>query len=752
MKRSLFAFIALFAVSLSAAVAPDLADRVDVIIGTTGPQGRVNYGGVCPWVSPPFAMTQWMPMTQENEISKLPYRHEQRNLAGFMGTHQPTVWMSDYGFITIMPQIGEPQVLFKERGVPMKDGTEDARAYYYSIQTGKKEADTIRTEIAATSRCSMFRFSYPDTDAAHLFVEISRVPGYEGWLKISDDGREITGYNPGRHNDFRGRPMGPALEKFKGYYVIQFETPFNPASAQTWKATGEPGKQKAEFFPNKEIKGERAGAVVTFGAHNGMPVKVRIGSSFISLEQASENLRREIPDWDFDRVVRQTKQEWNNALSRVIAEGGTDDEQVLFYTSMYHTLMFPRRFDEYGKYYSPFDEKIHKGVSYNDYSLWDTFRALHPLLTLTAPEHVSPMVQSLVQMYEEGGWMPKWPNPTYTNIMIGTPADSVVADAYMKGFRDFDVKKAYEAIYKNAMTPPDGDANKRWADRAAWTSYEARAGLTYYKELGYVPADKTNESVSNTLEYAYEDYCVAQMAKGLGKQKDYEFFMQRSKNYRNLYNPKTGFMQPRLADGTFFEGDPKKYSSFTEGSPWTYLFCAMHDVPGLLELMGRDMFVSRLDENFSGGHFAFDNEPENHYPYLYTWVGQPEKTQRIVTDVLTKYFRTTPDGMAGNDDCGQMSALYVFTALGFYPVAPASNEYVIGRPFFKRSTINITFPKKATFTVLAHNLSSENIYVKSVKLNGKQFDGFLLKHEDIVKGGVLEFEMSKAPREEVLWK
>jgi predicted alpha-1,2-mannosidase len=296
------------------------------------------------------------------------------------------------------------------------------------------------------------------------------------------------------------------------------------------------------------------------------------------------------------------------------------------------------------------------------------------------------------------------------------------------------------------MTPPDGDTDKRWADRAAWTSYEARAGLTYYKELGFVPADKTNESVSNTLEYAYEDYCIAQMAKGLGRKKDHEFFMQRSKNYRNLYHPKSGFMQARLADGTFFEGDPKEYRAFTEGSPWTYLFCVMHDIPGLLELMGLDEFISKLDENFNGGHFAYDNEPENHYPYLYAWVGQPEKTQRIVTDVMTKYFRATSDGMEGNDDCGQMSALYVFTALGFYPVTPASGEYVIGRPFFKKSTLNITFPKKATFTVLAHNLTPENIYVKSVKLNGRSFEGLFLKHADIVRGGVLEFEMTGTPR------
>ena len=737
--------IVALAAFLPAAQARDFVDKVDVIIGTTGPAGRANYGGVCPWVTPPFGMTHWTSMTQENMIRALPYRHEQKTLIGFMGTHQPTVWMADYGFITLMPQTGAPKTRPGERGLPIEPGSEKATPYYYSVRTGG-----ILTEMTASASCSMFKFTYPENEAAqaqaNLFIEISRLAGSEGWLKVSDDRTEITGYNTGRHNIYAGKPMGPELKNFKGYYVIQFEKPFGAATAWTDAADGKTGAPRLAAGKG-ETRGERAGLIVTLPAatNPASAVKVRIGSSFISIEQARENLRREIPDWDFDALAQRTKQAWNDALSRVVVEGGSDDRQVMFYTSLYHTMIFPRTFDEYGRYYSAFDEKIHEGRSYNDYSLWDTFRALHPLLTLVAPEHVSPMVQSLVQMYEEGGWMPKWPNPTYTNIMIGTPADSVVADAYVKGFRGFDAKKAYEAIYKNAMTPPDGDTEKRWGDRAAWTSYEARAGLTYYKTLGYVPSDKTGASVSCTLEYAYEDFCVAQMARALGKQDDYEFFMRRSKNYRNLYNPKTGFMQPRLSTGEFFDEGPKKHSAFTEGDAWTYLFCVMQDVPGLIELMGRDEFIKKLDENFSGGHFAFDNEPENHYPYLYAWVGQPEKTQRIVTDMLENYFKTTPDGMKGNDDCGQMSALYVFTALGFYPVAPASGEYLIGRPFFPKATINITFPEKRTFTILAHNLSPANIYVKSMKLNGKPLASPFLKHADIVAGGVLEFEMGDRP-------
>ncbi|HEU5397330.1 MAG TPA: glycoside hydrolase family 92 protein, partial [Verrucomicrobiae bacterium] len=470
-------------------------------------------------------------------------------------------------------------------------------------------------------------------------------------------------------------------------------------------------------------------------------IKVRIGSSFISEEQARDNLRKEIPDWNFDRVADRTRKEWNEKLNRIEVEGGTADERTIFYTALYHSLLFPRTFSEYGRYYSAFDEKIHQGISYNDYSMWDTFRALHPLLTLVDPEDVSPMIQSLVQMYREGGWIPKWPNPTYSNIMIGTPADAIIADACVKGFRDFDLPAAYAAIYKDAMTPPDGDGRKRWRDRAEWTSYEARAGLTYYNTLGYIPADKTSESASGTLEDAFEDYCVARVAGVLGKESDEEFFRKRSQNYRNLYDPQTGFLEARLANGAFYRGDPQKYQPFTEGDKWTYLFCVMQDLPGLVQLMGRDQFISKLDENFSGGHYAYDNEPENHYPYLYDWVGEPKKGQKILTRVMEQNYRNAPDGITGNDDCGQMSAWYVFTALGFYPVAPASGQYAIGRPFFPKMVVHLNFPKKTTLTIVARHLTPTNQFVESIQLNGQPLATPFLNQADLARGGRLEFEM-----------
>jgi len=418
---------------------------------------------------------------------------------------------------------------------------------------------------------------------------------------------------------------------------------------------------------------------------------------------------------------------------------------------MYHTLLFPRTFSEYGRYYSAFDDRIHNGVSYNDYSLWDTFRAEHPLLLLTQPDRVPEMITSLLQMYDEGGWMPMWPNPTYSNIMISTHADSVIADAYVKGFRGFDLKKAYAATYKDAMTPPDGDTHNRWLDRAPWTAFEARGGLTWYKSLGYVPQDRTDESVSRTLEFAYDDFCVAQLAKAAGKMDDYEMLMKRSRNYKNLYDSSIGFMRPKKADGSWDEESwasrEDRKPGFTEGSPWTYLFCEMQDIPGMVALMGgKERFNAKLDENFAGGHYRHDNEPGHHYTYLYDYSGQPWKTQERVRETMLTHYHNAPDGLSGNDDCGQMSAWYIFSAMGFYPVTPGSPVYAIGSPLFTRATVMLQGPyKKGPFTVIARNQSPKNKYIQSATLNGKPLNEPFIKHADIANGSILIFVMGPQP-------
>jgi len=379
--------------------------------------------------------------------------------------------------------------------------------------------------------------------------------------------------------------------------------------------------------------------------------------------------------------------------------------------------------------------------------LWDTFRAEHPLLVLTSSERVGDMMTGLIHMYEEGGWLPKWPNPTYTGIMIGSHADSVLADAWVKGIRNFDLEKAYEATYKNAMVPPDGDKHKKWGDRDPWTSVESRGGLYWYKKLGYVPVDKTEESVSRTLEFAYDDFCVAQLAKAAGDMETYQDLMERSKNYRNLYHD--GYFQARESDGSW-----AGHKGYTESVKWGYMFCAMQDVPGMIEMMGgKDKFEKKLDKVFVPVlriyRYTHTNEPVHHYPYLYDYSGSPWKTQKQARLALEKYYHNDPAGLVGNDDCGQMSAWYIFSSMGFYPVTPGTDVYAMGSPLWDKVTIHIDEPyEKATFTVIAKNQSPDNYYIQSATLNGGPLDGPFLKHAQIVKGGTLVLEMGPEPNKQ----
>ena len=708
-------------------------DDVNPMIGTTGPS-VYDYGGMIPSVATPFGMTHWTAMTRENKISVYSYNHSDKTIAGFLGTHQPAIWMGDYGYVSLMPSSGE---LKTSRKLPYSHQDEVSAPNYYAVQMDDG-GRPLKAELTATTRAGFLKFTFPASQTSHIVVTAIRSEQFQGFIQINAKDQEITGYNPDRMS----AELGPPLPNFKGYFVIQLSKPF--ASYGTWEGDSiHPG--------GSEQTGHRMGGYLTFPTTAGEEIKVKIGTSFISLDQARDNLKREIPDWDFERVKLEGRRAWSAALGKIKIQGGSKDDRVNFYTAMYHTLLFPRIFSEYGRYYSAFDDRIHNGVSYNDYSLWDTFRAEHPLLLLIQPDKVPDMITSLLQMYDEGGWMPKWPNPTYSNIMIGTHADSVIADAYVKGIRGFDLTKAYAATYKDAMTPPDGDTSNRWADRAPWTAYEARGGLTWYKSLGYVPIDKTDESVSCTLEFAYDDFCVAQLAKAMGRQEDYELLMKRTRNYRNLYDPVSGFMRPKKSDGTWDEeawaSREDRKPGFTEGSPWTYLFCEMQDIPGMIALMGGEKkFAARLDENFSGGHYRHDNEPGHHYAYLYDYCGQPWKTQEKVRETMASHYHNAPDGLSGNDDCGQMSAWYIFSAMGFYPVTPGSPVYAIGSPLFERATIMLSKPyKRGPFTVIARNQSTKNKYIQSATLNGKPLREPFIKHADIANGSTLIFVMGPKP-------
>jgi len=729
MRKLAFCFVA---ACVLAAVAQsqerDAVSHVNPLIGTK--RSATGYGGTMPFASPPFAMTSWTAQTRQNKISVTSYNYDDQFISGFIGTHQPAIWMGDYGYVTIMPQTGAVRTTPDARKMSFKHDAETARPDYYAVSLDAGDGNAIRAEVTATERCAILRFRFPATGVARVLVEASR-PGVPGHAAIDPRSHEITGYNPHRMDAHLG-PM--KLPNFKGYFVIQFQQA--PANEKTY------GMDDA-------ADASARGAYAEFKA--GETVEVRVGTSFVSIEQARQNLKTEIPDWDFDRTRQQLRAKWNEKLNRVQVEGATEQEKTRLYTAVYHSLLYPRIFSEGGRYYSAFDDQIHSGESYTAYSMWDTFRAENSLLTLLAPERTDGMITALLQNFKEGGWMPKWPNPSYTNIMIGTHADSVVAEAIRKGFHGFDRDLAWQAVYKDAMTPPDGDTTRRWLDREEHTPYEARAGLTYYKQLGYIPTDKIDEAASRTLEDSYDDWCVAQIAKALGRKEDYRFFLRRSLNDRNLYNPAIGMMNGKTSDGKWAplgerDDSPtnRSLSGWTEGNSWVYTWSPLHDQAGLLQLMGgADAYDAKLDLHFSGGHNVHKNEPSHHYGYLYDFGGQPWKTQSKVREIAAKEYGYDAGGLDGDDDCGQMSAWFIFTAMGFYPVNPASGEYMIGSPLYSKISLKLANGK--TFTVEAENNSSKNIYVQSVTLAGKPLNVPVITWEQIQAGMTLHFVMGPTP-------
>jgi predicted alpha-1,2-mannosidase len=697
----------------------DPVEWVNLYIGTGS--GSIGYGGTMPFVIPPFGMTDWTPQTRQNKLSVVSYKYEDTDISGFIGTHQPAIWMGDYGYVTLMPEIDTLKTNPDDRKLPFTHSEEIVRPDYYSVWMNAGGSRRIRTEMTATERCAIMRFTFPANASSTVIVEASR-PGIPGSAHVDAAAQEITGYNPDRMDVDLG-PM--KLPNFKGYFVVQFHKTFDNSGT---------------YGPTPSQPGLSTGAFAKFKTTDGEIVEARVGTSFISIEQARRNLEAEIPFWDFDVVRGALRATWNEKLGRIDLEGATDDQRKIVYTGLYHALLYPRIFSEQGRYYSAFDDKVHNGVSYTAYSIWDTFRAEHSLLTLLAPERIDGMVGALLQNYQEGGWMPKWPNPSYTNIMIGTHADSLVAEAINKHFKGFDYNLAWDAVYKDAMTPPEGDTTRRWYDRQPHTPYEARGGLTYFKSLGYIPADKTAESASRTLEDSYDDWCVAQVAKAIGKTSEFQFFLNRSLNYQHLFNKVTGFMQARNSDGSWAKPD----EGWTEGNTWVYTWAVMHDIPGLIQLMGgKDNYNARLDEHFSGGHNVHSNEPSHHYGYLYDYSGQPWKTQAKVREIAVAEYANLPSGIDGDDDCGQMSAWYLFTALGFYPVNPASGDYMLGSPLFTKMTLKLANGNQ--FVVLAENNSAKNVYIQSATLNGKPLTIPVIRYDDIVAGASLKLVMGPAP-------
>lgn len=738
--RKILTAMLLAAAFVAGAAKKSAVDYVNPLVGTAW-EGE---GGTAPFVGKPFMMTNFLPQTRQNKMGSMAYVYEDKEIIGFLASHQPTVWMGDYGYVSLMPQISDTvSVLPETRGLRFDHAGETATPYRYNVKMLTPDGKSIKGEMTAASRAGIMRFTYPKKERQRVIVQginlnpdlgdwandyAPRIEKLRGYVHIDTVNNEITGYNPDRQS----AQISPELPGFNGYFVIKFNRPIKAWG--TWdKDVVTPG--------STEQYGTRSGAYVEFDNRNNT-VEARVGTSFISIEQARDNMERELADKPFDAVAADTRAAWEEKLAKIEPKGIDDDTKSVFYTAMYHCNLFPREFSEYGRYYSAFDDKVHEGVSYNDYSLWDTFRAYHPLMTIIEPELTGEWITSLLQMYKEGGWLPMWPNPGYTNIMIGTHADAVIADAYMKGIRNFDADLAYEAMRKNSMTPPDCDTQRRYGDRDRWTAYEARAGASWAHSLGYIPDDRTAESVSRTLEHAYDDWCVAQMARALGHTEDYERLMPMTQYYHNIYNKDKGFMLPRKYSGEWIDLDDNNRTGLTEGSKWTYLFCVLQDIPGMIEMMGGDeAFAAKLDRNFSEGHYRHDNEPGHHYIYLYDWCGQPRKTQELVREHTRINYPNSPV-VNGNDDCGQMSAWYIFSVMGFYPVTPGSNIFAIGAPQYPEINVKVGADGH-NLTIRAEGLSEENKYIDRMEIDGVPHTGNFLTWDDLTGAREIVFHMGR---------
>ncbi|MEG9434162.1 GH92 family glycosyl hydrolase [Terriglobus sp. ADX1] len=724
----LFVFFLSLSCAVSAVAQKDVVNEVNPLIGTGN--GPIGYGGTMPFVTTPFGMTNWTAQTRQNRLSVTSYEYGDKTIQGFMGTHQPAIWMGDFGYVTLMPEIGDLKITPESRALAYDHAHETTHPDFYSVDMKTQDGKTIHAEMTATERCAYLRFTFPAGVQPRILLESSR-PGINGKASVDIAKGEIAGQNPHRIDN----NLGPfALPKFSGYFVAQFHQ--HTTDGDTYGLNTATAR----------------GASVTFAKTTAPTViEVRVGTSFLSIDQARENITKEIPAWNFAATRQKLHTIWQQKLSSLTIAGATQDERITAYTALYHALLYPRVFSEYGRYYSAFDDTIHNGASYTDYSIWDTFRAEHSLLTLVAPERIDGMITALLQDYKEGGWMPKWPNPSYTNIMIGTHADSMVAEAIRKGFHGFDRELAWKAVYKDAMTPPDGDTTRRWLDREEHTPYEARAGLTYYKQLGFIPTDKTDEATSRTLEDSYDDWCVAQVAKALGRDEDYRFFLKRSLNDRNMFDKTNNLMRGKTSDGKWApiggsrdtDGN-RSVSGWTEGDAWVYTWSPFHDIAGVEKLMGGPEVASKqLDQHFAGNHNVHKNEPSHHYGYLYDFTNQPWKTQAKVREIAYKEYANLPAGLDGDDDCGQMSAWYLFTALGMYPVNPASGDYMIGSPMYGRMSLKLANGK--AFTVIADNNSHSNVYIQSATLNGKPLDKPVITWEQIQSGATLHVVMGAQP-------
>jgi len=743
MKKHLIILLLLTgSLHLSSQQRTDYSAYINTLIGSDS-RFDLSNGNTYPAIALPWGMNFWSPQTNQENDNGWMYQYDADRLCGFRQTHQPSPWIGDYGAFSIFPVTGEPVFENEERASWFSHKTETTLPHYYQVYLA--DHDTW-VEITPTERAARFRISYPENKAACLVID-----GFENsYLEILPGERKIIGYT--RQNS------GGVPENFRNYFVIEADRDFEIVQLL---ANGKEVKGKMA------VESRRSGAILKFKAPGGKPVNLKVASSFISHEQAALNLEREIGDRSFDEVMEAGRSAWNRELGRIDVEGGSDAERTIFYTALYRTLLFPRKFfeiDVAGRivHYSPYNGKIEDGFMYTDNGFWDTFRAVFPFFTMMYPEQNSRIMQGLANTYRESGWLPEWASPGHRDCMIGSNSAINIADSYLKGIPNPDIELLYEAILKN--TKYSGPV-----------SSVGRFGVDYYNELGYIPYDVgVKENTARTLEYAFADYNIWKLAEKLDRPHDErERFRKRAMNYVNVFDTTVNFMRGKNEDGSFqspFRPD-KWGDAFTEGCSWHWTWCVFHDPQGLIDLMGgKEQFIQKLDSVFIAaptydysyygfriheitemliagmGQYAHGNQPIQHMPYLYDYAGAPWKTQKHVREIMDRLYTPLPDGLCGDEDNGQTSAWYVFSAMGMYPVAPGTGEYALGSPVFKKVTLQLQ--NGNTFVISAPRNSDENIYIGDAKLNGKRYTKNYLEHDAIMQGGKLELEMSRRPNME----
>lgn len=732
-----FFLTSFFANAQHAVNSKDLVEYINPLMGTASSYDLSN-GNTYPTIGLPWGMNAWTPQTGNNG-NGWQYTYDAKKIRGFKQTHQPSPWMNDYGQFSLMPIVGKGTVDEEERASWFSHKSEIAKPYYYSVYLADHD---VTTEITPTERAAFFHFTFPKTDSAFVVIDAFDRGSY---IKIIPEENKIIGYST---RYARGK-----LSNFKNYFVIVFDKPFKASALYNDKTK----------LKELELSGSHMSALINFDCNNSKEiVGARVASSFISFEQAEINLK-EIGDDTFLTVKQKAKDTWNKTLGRIQVESGTEEQIRTFYSTFYRTLFFPMKMYEIDAsnkiiHYSPYSGKVMPGYRFAGTGFWDTFRALYPFLNLMYPSINKEMQQGLLNDYLEGGWLPEWSSPSYSDIMIGNNSASVVSDAYIKGLRGYDINKLYEALVHGANNEgPQATGRK---------------GVEYYNKLGYVPYDVgINENAARTLEYAYDDFTISRLARALNRpQEEIDLYEKRSMNYTHLFDSETNLIRGKNKDGSFHKPfNPFKWGDeFTEGNSWHYTWSVFHDIAGLSKLMGgKEKFVSMLDSVFTMppvfdnsyygetiheiremqianmGQYAHGNQPIQHMIYLYNYAGEPWKTQYWVREVMNRMYKPTPDGYCGDEDNGQTSAWYVFSALGFYPVCPATNEYVLGTPLFKKVTLTLENGKQ--FVITAPNNNLQNIYIQKVDLNGKEHLNNWISHETILNGGTFNFKMSDTP-------